>query len=171
MKLKSFVFASFMSISSMVSAQTCIADIARTAPEANFIVNSNGTVTDRTTGLMWSRCSLGQTWNSDMEVCTGEPVALTWQQALQTTHGYELAGNNDWRLPNIKELSTLTERACVRPSINTSVFPQTTADNYWSSTPSVRNFNMAWVVAFFNSSNSLREKEAFVFVRPVRFAE
>lgn len=30
---------------------------------SDFIDNQNGTVTQKTTGLIWQRCSIGQTWN------------------------------------------------------------------------------------------------------------
>lgn len=171
MKLKTLILASLLSFSSLSMAQTCITEITETAPEANFTDNEDGTVTDTTTGLMWTRCSLGQTWDQTNTTCTGDATAMTWQEALQATYGYSYANQNDWRLPNIKELKTITERQCVRPSVNTTIFPETTSDDYWTSTPSTSDLSMAWVVAFFNSSNSLKEKDAFVFARPVRFAE
>lgn len=171
MNIKRVLFIILMALSSAIQAQTCVGGITETSPAANFTDNGDGTVTDTTTGLMWSRCSIGQTWSVENSNCTGNATAMTWQEALQVTYGYEFATRNDWRLPNIKELITITEKACVRPSINETIFPQTTSDDYWTSTPSVSDLTMAWVVAFFNSSNSLKEKDAFIYVRPVRFAE
>lgn len=163
------VCAVFTMISSVALAQTCVTDITATSPSTNFTDNGDGTVTDTTTGLMWARCSLGQTWDGSSS-CTGDPTRMTWQEALQTTYDLEFADQNDWRLPNIKELSTITEKQCVRPSIDTTTFPQTPADDFWTSTPSVTDVTMTWTVAFFNSTNSLKEKGAFIFVRPVRIA-
>lgn len=40
----------------------------------------------------------------------------------------------DWRIPNIKELSTIIERACTSPARNTDIFPVTVASVMWSST-------------------------------------
>lgn len=147
-------------------AQTCLSSIAETTPSANFTDNGDGTVSDLTTGLMWMQCSVGQTFQNG--ACTGDASELNWKQALQFAHGYQFAGLDGWRLPNIKELSTITERSCVRPSINENLFPATLSDDYWTSTPSVIDANRAWVVAFFNSSNSIKQKNLFVFARLVR---
>ncbi len=147
-------------------AQTCLTTITETTPSANFTDNGDGTVSDLTTGLMWMQCSVGQTFQNG--TCTGDASELSWQQALQFAHGYQFAGLDGWRVPNVKELSTITERSCVRPSINETLFPATLSDDYWTSTPSVIDANRAWVVAFFNSSNSIKQKNLFVFARLVR---
>lgn len=171
MKLKTLLLSASLMMACTAQAQTCTSGVGETAPETNFTDNEDGTVTDNTTGLMWMRCSLGQTWDQTTTTCTGDATAMTWQEALQATYGYEYAGNNDWRLPNIKQLLSITEKSCVRPSINEDIFPETTSDDYWTSTPSLTDYTMAWVVAFFNSSNSLKEKDAFIYVRPVRVAD
>ena len=149
-----------------MSAQTCLSSVDETASTDDFVDNGDGTITDSDRGLMWMQCSLGQTY--DAGECSGDASELTWQQALQAAHGYEFAELTGWRLPNIKELATITERACVRPSINETLFPSTQSDDYWTSTPSMFDADRAWVIAFFNSSNSLKDKELFVFSRLVR---
>ena len=35
---------------------------------------------DQSTKLMWMRCSIGQTWTGND--CTGTPIKLTWQDAM-----------------------------------------------------------------------------------------
>ena len=140
-----------------------------TADSAQFTDLENGTVRHERTGLIWMRCSLGQTW--DGSTCTGVPDELTWEQALDMAFGFEYANSRLWRLPNIKELASITERSCVRPSIDESIFPNTSSDDFWTSTPSMTDPERAWVVAFFNSSNSIKEKDRFVFVRLVRNAD
>lgn len=152
-----------------VHAQTCLSSVDETTPSSDFVDNGDGTVTDSGTGLMWMQCSLGQIWE-DGE-CTGDASELSWQQALQQAHGYSFAEQSDWRLPNIKELATIAERACVRPSINETLFPNTPSDDFWTSTPSVLDAERAWVIAFFNSSNSIKQKSLFVFARLVRTAD
>ena len=149
--------------------QTCLLSIIPTNPSSNFVVNTDGTVTDKTFKLTWMRCSLGQTWSVD--TCVGDASELNWQQALQTAHGYEYASKKGWRVPNIKELATITERSCVRPAINQELFPNTPSDDFWTSTPSVQDPQRAWVIAFFNSSNSVKQKNLFVFTRLVRTAD
>jgi hypothetical protein len=152
-----------------VASQTCLPEFDATILEDAYIDNGDGTVTDASLGLTWMRCSLGQTWQNDS--CTGDASELSWQQALLTAHGYQYANKLGWRVPNIKELASLTERACVRPAINSLFFPNTSSDDYWTSTPSVSDSQRAWVIAFFNSSNSLKDKKLFVFTRLVRTAD
>ena len=82
--------------------------------------NSDGTATDVSLGLVWMRCSIGQTWID--ESCAVDASRLTWQQALQSAHGYKYANQFGWRVPNMKELASLTERSCVRPAINKIFF-------------------------------------------------
>ena len=153
-------------VCSSAFAQTCLSDSIKTAPDDNFVNNNDGTITDITTGLMWMTCSVGQTWSDG--ACSGDASELSWQQALQFAHGYQFANFDGWRVPNVKELASITEMECVRPAINESFFPSTLSDDYWTSTPSSVDPERAWVVAFFNSSNSLKDKNLFVFTRLVR---
>lgn len=162
-------FLLLLGISPLLSAQTCLSTVPETSPVSALIDNADGTVSDQRTGLVWMSCSLGQTWTSSG--CEGDATELSWQQALQRAHGYEFNGVNDWRVPNLKELSTITERSCVRPAVNATVFPNTPSDDYWTSTPSVTDPSRAWSIAFFNSSNAIRQKSLFGFVRLVRTAD
>ncbi|MDP5039293.1 DUF1566 domain-containing protein [Flavobacterium sp. W21_SRS_FM6] len=168
MKLSLLLFTVCVSCSGL--AQTCLESINETTPSSNFTINLNGTVTDSRLGLMWMRCSLGQTWNSASASCTGDALELNWQEALQTAHGYIYANQTGWRVPNVKELASITEGQCVRPAINTEIFPNTPADDFWTSSPAVSDPQRAWVIAFFNSSNSIKEKSLFVYTRLVRTA-
>ncbi|MFH2142193.1 MAG: DUF1566 domain-containing protein [Bacteroidota bacterium] len=59
---------------------------------SRFSDNSDGTVTDNITGLMWQQ---------------GDNPRMNWFQALEACKNMNLAGHNDWRLPNIKELNTI----------------------------------------------------------------
>lgn len=163
--MKKFLFC-LLFLGQQALAQTCLSTIVETTPTTSFTDNGNGTISDLTTGLMWMQCSVGQTLQNGS--CIGDASELSWQQALQFAHGFEFAHLGGWRLPNLKELSTITERSCVRPSINESLFPATQSDDYWTSTPSVTDPERAWVVAFFNSSNSIKQKNLFVFARLVR---
>lgn len=156
-------------ISYMATSQTCLPDFDANSNLDEFVDNGDGTVTNTSLGLVWMRCSLGQEW--DNEACIGEASKLTWQQALLAAHGYKYAGQLGWRVPNMKELASLTERSCVRPAINELIFPNTASDDYWTSTPSVVDPKRAWVIAFFNSSNSLKDKNLFVFTRLVKTAD
>lgn len=64
---------------------------------------------DPKTGLMWDRCSVGQSWNGT--TCTGEAIKLNWQDAkdyvAKFTNEQAKGGYTDWRLPTIEELSSI----------------------------------------------------------------
>ena len=154
--------------SAVKAEQFCLATAPVSAPEENFLKFDNGQLLHLSTNLMWMRCAIGQTW--DGETCTGEAEPYTWEQALELSVGYEFNSSSNWRLPNIKELSSITERSCTRPSVDVDLFPATPPDDFWTSTPSMSDPQRAWVVAFFNSSNSIKEKNRTVFVRLVRVA-
>jgi len=64
----------------------------------DFHDNSDGTVTDRATGLMWSAGDSGQ--------------GMNWQNALawvQKKNGEKFLGHDDWRLPSVKELQSIVD--------------------------------------------------------------
>lgn len=106
--------------------------------------NSDGTITDTKTGLMWKKCMEGFTGNS----CdTGAAAAFTWQTALQqpgvVNSGGGFAGQTDWRLPNIKELTSIVEEQCYDPAINLTRFPNTPSSVVWSGSPSMPTIRTA----------------------------
>lgn len=64
----------------------------------DFHDNSDGTITDRATGLMWSRADskTGMNWKA----------ALAW---VQRKNAQRYLGHNNWRLPNAKELESIVD--------------------------------------------------------------
>ena len=96
-------------------------------------------VRDRHTGLVWSRCSVGQRW--DGNTCAGAATALTHEQALQYADS-----QSDWRLPNVRELSSLADLGCVNPAIDKNALPTIPSSLYWTSSPNVGNSTTSWVV-------------------------
>lgn len=145
---------------------TCPGGIPKTADDDQFVVLANAEVLHIQSNLIFMRCSLGQQW--DGTSCIGEPTAYNWQQALLISVEADFNNSTNWRLPNIKELNVIAERACVRPSINDSIFPNTSPDDYWTSTPAMLNHDEAWSVAFTNASNTQRLKTGSLFVRLAR---
>jgi len=85
----------------------------------NFVDNGDGTISDLATGLMWQKSDDG--------------VSRDWEEALKYAEDLELAGHNDWRLPNAKELQSIVDytrspQTSASPAIN-PVF-ETTGINY-----------------------------------------
>ncbi|NSY33926.1 DUF1566 domain-containing protein [Pseudoalteromonas sp. JC28] len=144
----------------------CKDNITPSTPNSRFALNENGTVTDTQTGLMWMRCSLGQTW--DGSTCTGSASTYTWAQALASADESNYAGFSDWYLPNIKELNSIVETACYDPAINQTVFPNTPSSGYWSSSPYAYYGSSAWLVSFSNGYDGGNSKNYNRHVRLVR---
>jgi hypothetical protein len=105
--------------------------IAYTGDAANNVVN------DAWTGLQWRRCEEGKAWNGT--TCVGSDLGMTHEAALN--HARQKIG---WRMPNVKELSSLYPRDA--SDLDSVVFPNPGGVT-WSSTPYVRNPARAWIDA------------------------
>lgn len=60
-----------------------------------YIDNGDGTITDEATGLMWQKVD--------------SQTALDWKSSLEYAINLKLAGQNDWRLPTVKELQSIVD--------------------------------------------------------------
>ncbi len=120
--------------SASIAEQACKTDIhPHPSSATRFEDNGDGTVTDRGTMLMWMRCSAGQTWSQ--ELCEGAPKGYSVDDARQLAKQVNDDGEyffNDWRVPSVRELATISEPQCSDPRIDLAVFPNTPPDFYWS---------------------------------------
>ena len=128
------------------------------AMAGNFTDNGDGTVTDSNTGLMWQQ---------------GEAGSMNWEDAITCCEGLSLAGYTDWRLPNIKELESITDDSLYNPAIDTNYFPDVYTSSYWSSTTHAGDSSDAWCVYFYDGSVSCgdSDKSDTYYVRCVRGGE
>jgi len=127
--------------------QDCEHDrVPATAPASRFADHGDGSVTDTASGLVWKRCSEGQTGDA----ATGAGAATThdWREAMALAETASDAGKEDWRLGRLEELATLVEKACARPDIDPQTFLETAPAVYRSATPDETNANDAWFVHF-----------------------
>lgn len=145
--------------------------------EPYFIHKDGAMVLDKATGMIWMRCSLGQSW--DGKTCSGEADAFTFARALNARS--QAGGFTDWKLPTIRELSSLifcsNGRAnfCSindqRPAINVSVFPIANVNVKWRSS-SINELdsrgNSAWMINFANGSQDVATSNQIYLVRLVR---
>ncbi len=151
------------------AVQTCKTSIIASTPDSDFIDNQDGTVTHKTTGLMWKKCSEGfELSGTNCLPVTGAAAKKNWKQALEAANSATFAGHSDWRLPNIIELGSIVEVACHSPAINLAIFPNTISDFYWSSSPNADNYNDAWGVYFSNGGYDFIGKDGKRRVRLVR---
>ncbi len=164
--LSALLLAANVQASSLCAGGNENTAIAASTPSADFSDNGDGTVTHHTTGLIWQRCSLGQSW--DGTDCTGSATAFTWAEALAAAAQDALGGFSDWRLPNKNELASIVEYRCWQPAINHQQFPHTPSDLYWSSSPNASHSGYAWGVGFGYGSVGRFNKYGNHHVRLVR---
>ena len=101
----------------------------------NFKTNSNNTVADRATGLVWQK--------------GGTDYPLTWHQArhyIERLNKARFAGYNNWRLPTVDELMSILSDTpqgieyCIE-----SAFDQ---NQRWLWSSDRRSYMAAWYVSF-----------------------
>jgi hypothetical protein len=146
-----------------LAALSLLAGLAGTAQaQARYSYSSNGSeVTDTKTGLIWRRCSEGQSWSAG--ACSGTAASYTHEQALA-----QAKTQTGWRLPNVKELSSLVDSSRVNPAIDITAFPATPSSWYWSASPFAGNAALAWGVNFGSGGVSLNLRDGYGQVRLVR---
>jgi len=109
-------------------------------PSLRFTDNLDGTVKDELTGLEWTKnANLLGTYK-------------TWQAALDYVAGMNAGTNpnygyNDWRLPNVNELKSLTDNSRYSPALPSGhPFTGVQSLSYWSSTTYAGDTDYAWLV-------------------------
>ena len=122
----------------------------------HYIDNRDGTVTDTTTGLMWMRFALGQTWDGNTGV--GKAQRYSWEDA-KSLHK-DFAGSGLWRLPDIEELKSIVVPEKKAPAIDSSAFPNTPSLGFWSGSASANDMKSAWSVRF-TSGYAIGDHRAF----------
>lgn len=171
---QSLAFILFLGLS-YSAWSACTSEIPLYTPTPDFLDHNDGTVTHTPTGLMWKVCSEGQSWSPGS--CTGSIGEHSWAAALQipsTLNGSGgFANYSDWRLPNLKELASITEKACSAPAFNITVFPLFSFTvPFWSSSPYLgtgdRESTDAWAVSFGNGNNGAASRNLPRAVRLVR---
>ncbi|MCX8478901.1 MAG: DUF1566 domain-containing protein [Chitinophagales bacterium] len=103
---------------------------------SRFTDNGDSTITDNLTGLIWQKYASNDT--------------MSWENALTRAESSTTAQNNDWRLPNIKEIASINNVKANNPSAYSSVFPNLKAYNFWSSTSQFNHASNAWYIDFKN---------------------
>jgi Protein of unknown function (DUF1566) len=123
--------------------------------------NGDGTITDLNTGLIWEK-------KSDDDSIHDKDTAYNWDNAFVVhvagLNAASFAGHQDWRLPNVKELSSIVDYENVNPAVagafnDTCLFnctvltcSCTAPGNYWSSTTFANFPVLAWSVFSFTGS-------------------
>ena len=134
MKAGSYMVWPVKQVSGRVSSDTRVRK--KKNLQDRFTVGAH-TVTDYRTGLMWAK-------NADI---ANGPVK--WMDALETVREFNkngVSGFNDWRLPNIRELESITDMDRHSPAIAGCEAFEDIKLFYWSSTTSVYDARYAWTL-------------------------
>ena len=121
------------------------------AQAARLQDNGDGTVTDFDTGLIWQKSDVSIHWTAAQTYCTG----------------LSLAGKTGWRLPEVKELTSIVDYRYF-PAIDTDWFPGTNASQYWSASSYAADSTLAWRVNFYYGNVYAASKANSYYVRCVR---
>jgi len=165
---------SLLALTVLVSSSSVMADnncntqsIIPSHQQSALFDKKDGTVLDIVNDVLWSKCSLGQIYESG--TCKGVPTSFeTWDEALQAVNNL----NNNERLPNTVELSGLIEHSCYDPAIDISAFPNTPSGVYWTNTPDPKGINNhvnlpSRIVDFKDGSEFLLDVNSDIYVRTV----
>jgi hypothetical protein len=94
------------------------------------LVNGDGTVTDRTTGLLWQQKDGGE---------------MTWERAQEYCGTLTLGGKTGWRLPTNQELFSILDHNNPKPTVD-SAFTKTDAEYWWTSEARADDPSRVWSV-------------------------
>ena len=137
-------------------------------PSPRFTDNSNGAVTDKLTGLMWTKGA-----NASGPPTCSPFTTKTWQGALNYVaclNTNSFLGYSDWRLPNVNELESIVNAGQQDSAnwLNTQGFSWVMPDFYWSSTTYGQIY--AWVIGMdIGNVYAIYKTDSFSFyVWPVR---
>ncbi len=124
-------------------------------PVPRFTDHGNGTVTDKLTGLMWTK-------NANIDGQKTWDDAIDWCNSL--THG----GRDDWRLPNRRELFSLLDRGEYSPGLPDG-HPFINVQNwYWSSSTYAGDTDIVWYVGIDYGDSWFADKTNTIYTWAVR---
>ena len=135
-----------------------------------FKDNSDGTVSDLATGLVWMKVDSGT-----LRAGRKKDGKLNWKEALSWAENLKYAGHTDWRLPSVKELQSIvdytrspatTKSAAIDPVFQATSFVAESRKKdfpcYWSCTThaSLSRASTACYVAFGRSFGWMRNRRS-----------
>jgi hypothetical protein len=116
---------------------------------------AGGTVYDTKTQLTWQQTvsSTLYPWADAQTYCAGVGTSL---------------GGTGWRLPTIDELQTIVDKSRSNPSIDSTAFPSTPVNRFWSSSPVTGLPSRARLVDFYLGTTDTNDVSYMFNVRCVR---
>ncbi len=128
-------------------------------------VSGEPIVVDGVTSLVWQGCTSGLTGTA----CNGGTrVNFSWEGALSYCEGLSWGGFDDWSLPSVVELSSLTDPRRVDPTVDSTFFPATPGLQFWASSTYQLSPQFGWFVSFLDGDQAEGAKSNSFPVRCVR---
>jgi hypothetical protein len=162
------------SSSTNVFSQTRLDYMDHKWEDERYFDHGNGTVTDTTTALMWRQCAEGLSNSSRGKCSEGSVIKYKYNEAIgraKADVNKTFAGHTGWRLPNIKELTSLVAYDRSTPTINSTFFPKTPNSWFWSSSPYGYTATNSRSRNFDNADESIKRRDRSECVRLVRDVE
>jgi len=122
--------------------------------------NAKQIVLDASTNLIWQ----------DTADTVSDTAKKTWSEAVDKCEQLDLGGYSDWRLPNLNELNSITDKTTHGPAMDRE-FKNKKSTKFWSSTTEDANSSSAWYSYFWCGCNDVQDKTEKDNVRCVRSAE
>ena len=95
----------------------------------SYTNNTNGTITDNITGLMWQQVDGGE---------------MTIENATTYCDNLVLGGFSDWRLPSPMESFSILNHQNNNPAMNTAFFTASIAEYWWTNTYQAGDNTKVW---------------------------
>lgn len=132
-----------------------------------YVISDNQQeVLDTQTGLIWRRCVEGMKWNGS--TCSGSPFYGMFQEVLERAVNQAHLTGKPWRVPNVKELGSLVDQTQSPITIDSTVFPATQNDQFWSSSSYAMDAFFGWMTHFYYGATYFSYSEDTGAVRLVR---
>jgi len=127
--------------------------------------NSWTMVKDNVTGLIWEVKTNDGSIHDKNNKYDWENSSRKFINKLNSSL---FGGYSDWRIPDIKELASITNKGTYNPAIDVQFFPNTMSDFCWSSTTDAYLTGNAWGMNFSYGYDGSHYKSSAYYVRAVR---
>ncbi len=153
-------------------------------PSPRFTDNSNGTVTDNLTGLIWLKNASCANATRNWATALTDVAQLNTNGTMNSNNCGDTSNGGshqtDWRLPNVREQQSLVHYGVVNPAVPNTAgtgkwaagdpFTGGQSDYYyfWTSTPYADITSLAWYVYLGSGNVYVGDKTSSFYVWPVR---
>ncbi|MCP4340079.1 MAG: DUF1566 domain-containing protein [Desulfobulbaceae bacterium] len=151
-------------------------------PNPRFTDNSNGTVTDNLTGLIWLKNANCANAQRDWATALADVTQINTNGTMNSNNCGDTSNagsfQTDWRLPNYLELISLIDLRYDSPSVSNTAgtgqwtegqpFSGVQLSYYWSGSTFAGNTSYAWYVDMYDGYAIYNDKTITSYVWPVR---